>query len=53
MLRRAGFFVLVANLVLVGVFAQQVAPTGQQPEAAVTSRPKSPVQSSIVQLYFL
>jgi hypothetical protein len=45
MLRRAGFFVLVTNLVLVGACAQQVAPTGQQPEVAVASRPKSPVQT--------
>ncbi len=26
---------------MVGAFAQQAAPTGQQPEAAVTSRPQS------------
>jgi hypothetical protein len=41
MLQRAGLFLLVANLFLVGAFAQQAAPTGQQPEAAVTSRPQS------------
>ena len=41
MLRRAGLFLLIANLVVVGAVAQQAAPSGQQPQAAVTSRPKS------------
>lgn len=41
MLRRAGLLLLAATPAMVGAFAQQVAPTGQQPEAAVTSRPQS------------
>ena len=41
MLRRAGLLLLVTHIVVVGAIAQQAAPVGQQPQAAVTSRPRS------------